>query len=166
MKTLIAAVVLITLYVIFLACVFSTPAFLPQQFATHFNAAGKADGWMNRSSFMMLEGGMGTFGILVMLVAGSVGRFVPEKYVNLPNRDYWLADERRAETMSYLFRQMLWIASLLMCLLIAVHVSTIHANKTVPPHLHQGEALTILGCFLAATLIWMINLLLHFKRTG
>jgi uncharacterized membrane protein len=164
MKTFLPAIMLANLYALFLICVFMSPAFLPERFATSFNSAGEPECWMDRSSFMLFLSGMGSLGILVFIVIGFVSRFTPDKWVNVPRREYWLAPERRAETMNYLFRQMLWFACLLCCLFIAVDISTIHANRLTRPHLPMGEFLTIIGCFVAGTIVWSISFVSHFKR--
>jgi len=164
MKTLISVIVLSHLYSLFLLCVFLTPAFLPERFATSFNAAGEAECWMDRPSYMMFISGGGSITVLIFVVIGFVSRFIPDKWINVPQREYWLAPEHRAETMSYLFRQMLWFASWMCCFLIALHFSTIHANRLTPPHLPIVEFCTILGCFLTGTLIWVLMFYVHFTR--
>ena len=37
----------------------------------------------------------------VALLANAT-RFLPTRFINLPNRDYWLAPEREAQTLAYL----------------------------------------------------------------
>jgi hypothetical protein len=164
MKTFLPAIILANLYALFLICVFMSPAFLPERFATSFSAAGEPECWMNRSSYMLFVSGMGSLGILVFVVIGFASRFMPDKWVSVPRREYWLAPERRGETMSYVFSQMLWFACLLCCFLMAVHISTIHANAFAQPHLPVGEFLSVVGCFVAGTIIWSIAFTSHFKR--
>jgi uncharacterized membrane protein len=164
MKTFLPAIMLANLYALFLICVFMSPALLPERFATSFNSSGEPECWMDRSSYMLFVSGMGSLGILVFVALGFVMRFLPGNLVNIPRRDYWLTPERRAETMNYLCGQMLWFACLLCCLFIAVDISTIHANKLAPPHLPTAEFITIIGCFVAGTIVWSISFVSHFKR--
>ena len=91
MKTFLPAIILTNLYILFLICVFMSPAFLPERFATSFNAAGEPECWMNRSSYMLFVSGMGSLGLLVVVLLGFVIRFMPDKWVNIPRREYWLA---------------------------------------------------------------------------
>jgi uncharacterized membrane protein len=164
MKALIPAVVLLQLYLVFLVSVFITPAILPERFATEFNFAGEPECWMNQTTYMILVSAMGSLAIFVMVIIGLVGRWLPDKWISMPHREYWLAPQRRAETVGYVFRQMLWFASLLTCFLTATHFSTIHANKLDPIHLPQGEFFMILGGFLGGTLIWTLMFIIHFIR--
>ena len=57
--------------------------------------------------------------IMALLVARIIER-VPPSAVNIPNRDYWLADERRRATIDYVTEQFLWIECLTLAFLIAV----------------------------------------------
>src|SRR2546427_7634657 len=41
---------------------------------------------------------------------GYVVRFLPVNSINIPNRNYWLAPERRVVTFDFLFRHLLWLA--------------------------------------------------------
>jgi hypothetical protein len=164
MKIFLPAIILAQLYLLFLGCIFLSPAYLPERFATSFNFAGDPECWMERSSYMMFVSIMGSFGVLVFVVLGFVIRFIPERLINLPRREYWLAPQRRAETMNYVFRQIIWYACLMTCFFIGVHTSTIHANKIAPVRLPQGEFFTIVGSFLAGTLIWVLIFMRHFRR--
>src|SRR3972149_10891183 len=73
--------------------------FLPEKVASHFNFAGKADGWWDKEYFavfwaMLLAFLVGTFALTEYLVSKA-----PDSVINLPNKDWWLAPERRAETI-------------------------------------------------------------------
>jgi hypothetical protein len=166
MKTITPALVLAMLYLFFIVYLILSPVYLPENFATSFSATGEPECWMNRSSYMIYVTMMGSLGIIAVVIIGYFGRYMPDKWFSLPNREYWLAPERRAETMSYFFGQMLWLACLLTVFFIAVVLSTIHANKLEPVHVPHWEFLTIIGCFVVGTLIWSLIFLLHFKRTG
>jgi uncharacterized membrane protein len=165
MKTVIPASILMFLYYLFLVCVFLSPLFLPENLATSFNFAGEPECWMSRTSYMLFVSGMGSLVIIAIAIIGLLCAYLPAKWCNVPHRDYWFAPERRVETKRYIFQQMLWFDCLLSCFLIAVHFSTIHANKIMPQHLPGAEFFSIVSCFVAGTLIWVLMLLLHFART-
>lgn len=71
---------------------------MPEKMASHFDGRGVANGWMSRDGFV---------GVYVFVLALMSAMFfllprglakLPPSMINLPNRDYWLAPERRAKT--------------------------------------------------------------------
>jgi uncharacterized membrane protein len=75
---------------------------LPARVATHFDVAGRANGWMPRTGQTAWHIGMVLF--LAGLLEGLawLSPRLPHQYLNLPHRDYWLAPERRAGTQAWL----------------------------------------------------------------
>jgi uncharacterized membrane protein len=165
MKTLFPAVVLLMLYLCFIFCVILSDAQLPDRIATHFNFNGQPDGWASRGSYMSFIISFGTGLTLFIVFVGFVLRFAPNESISLPNREYWLAPERRAETKTYIFRQMLWFSCWLICFLIGMHFSTIDANKRLPVQLPNWEIYGLLAIFLAGIPVWILIMVRHFKRT-
>ncbi len=83
-----------------LQCLHDFP-FLPDRLASHFSAAGHANGWMTKQQFLM------TYAV-VILPAVALEFLMPRRIagtpgnrLRLPNREFWLAPERRAETFAY-----------------------------------------------------------------
>src|SRR5712675_1010261 len=85
-------------YLVFLFC---TVALLPQRMATHFDINGQPNGWMTRSSAVLLQGIVGLLLPLIIVGIFFVIRFAPARLINLPHRDFWFAPERRDETCAY-----------------------------------------------------------------
>jgi uncharacterized membrane protein len=165
MKTLIPAVVLLMLYLCFMCCVILSDAQLPDRMATHFDINGQPDGWASRSSYMLFIVSFGTGIALFIVFVGFAIRFAPNELISLQNREYWLALERRAETMAYIFRQMIWFTCWWECFVIGVHLSIIDANNRVPVQLPNWEIYGLLAIFLAGIPVWILIMMRHFKRT-
>ncbi len=72
---------------------------LPERLASHFDASGTPDGYASRSEFMLVW----IFAIVLVnvtpLILGPLIRKLPSRFVNTPNRDYWLANPERRERM-------------------------------------------------------------------
>jgi uncharacterized membrane protein len=101
---------------------------LPGLVASHFNAAGQADGWMPRAHFLKLQillslGVTAGFAVLALVVAG-----VPDAWINLPHRAYWLAAARREETRRYLSGVVLSSGCGTLAFLLFLHQRVQHAN--------------------------------------
>ena len=137
---------------------------LPGRVATHFGMGGRPNGWVSRDGyrvFILLFGlGMPTFTTLL----GFLTRFFPAWTVNVPNREYWLAPERRSATDAHVLRHCLWLACLEVAFVGGIHYLTILANNAVPVHMPNGTFLAILGVFLASVALWIVSLVGRFRK--
>ena len=72
---------------------------LPARMASHFGPHGEVTNWQSKEQFFMTM----VVVVGVSLVAGFVVPqligVLPANMVNLPHKEYWLAAERREETM-------------------------------------------------------------------
>jgi hypothetical protein len=84
--------------------------------------------------------------------------------LNIPHRDYWLATERREQTLAFVQRQGYWLAGLLIVFLAAVHYSIVAANTHAPVALPMGQFGGIVGGFLLAIAAWSVVVLGRFFR--
>jgi hypothetical protein len=83
--------------------------------------------------------------------------------INLPNRDYWLAPERYAETIAFLRAGLIWFGVLLVTFLCYVHWLVVVANSVQPAQLSESRFFGGLAAFFVALLIWLKVLLGHFR---
>ena len=158
------ALVLGLLYLVLIGYIAASSSALPEVVATHFDASGQPDGWMSRAEHLRF---MTVFGLAFPLVVPGIVyviRFLPDRGLNLPNRDYWPAPGRRAETMAYLCRHSLWFASMALGFVIGIHYSVIQANRLAQPQLPTPQVLTLAGCFMAGAAVWVVSLIRYFKR--
>ncbi len=160
------ALVLVLLYLCFLAYLALSSGQLPDRVATHFDVSGRPNGWMSRSSHLVFMLVLGfAFPLFVVAVHYAV-RFMPGSVINIPRRDYWLAAERRAETFAYLFRHSLWFACIGVGFITGVHYLIVRANAQPPGHLSTPWLLGMVGCFLVALSTWAVVMFRHFRRAG
>ena len=143
--------------------VLSSYGSLPAVVATHFNAVGAADGFIDRGSYIAL------FTSLVFAVPLAVG-WLPGALarrggagLNIPNREYWMAPERRAQTAAYLQAHGLWFAVLLGAFLTFVHAQVVRANQVQPPVLSTSAVMAALGVFLLLVAVWLALLTIRFR---
>ena len=146
------------------AFVWLTGRGLPEVVASHFVASGAANGFMPRAAYLRF--------MLVLVVVPPVTVVVlptlmlngPHTRINLPNREYWLAPGRRAETITFLREQMANQGTLLAAFLAYVHGLVVCANVAVPPGLPAPWFVGGLIVFVTAQLGWTGWLLRHFYR--
>jgi serine/threonine-protein kinase len=135
---------------------------LPPNVASHFGFSGEANGWMGRTMYLVF---MALFGMIFPMIpplAGLLMGRVPTSVINLPNKEYWLAPERRAGTMAFLISQLLRLAVLELGLVIVLHQLVVDANRQQPPRM-SNVVWGVLAVFLVFMAAWIWSLIRHFK---
>ncbi len=136
---------------------------LPEQVASHFEMSGRADGWMDKGSLLLLYAvlvvGIGAlFAGLALLLPR-----VPDALLSVPQREVWLAAARRDETLAWISRWMLWLGAGTVAFIALVMHLTFRANLDGTGRL-GGSFWFVLGAFLGGTLGGCVRMLLKFRR--
>jgi uncharacterized membrane protein len=143
-------------------CVYGFPL-LPERVASHFAASGAANGWMTKSQFLTVY----AITLLPALVVEFwVGRSIArtsEARLNLPNKEYWLAPERREATFAYFESFFAWYGCALLLLVVFVMGLAIRANLTPPPRLPTGPTITALVAFVLFNVAAVVAVLRRFS---
>jgi len=63
---------------------------LPDTVVSHFDASGTPNGWMPRQAFLLLYGALFLVLCIPFLLLGRLIKVIPDRLVNLPNKQYWL----------------------------------------------------------------------------
>ena len=136
---------------------------LPERVAIHFAWGGAADGWASRLESTLLTVGLDTLLFLSFWFSPALLRWTPTKWVNLPNRAYWLSPERREATIARFSRRLWAFGTALFLFLLAVGLLTLKANRADPVRLDQPLFLVALTLLLAYTLYWTWTLVRDFR---
>jgi hypothetical protein len=108
---------------------------------------------------LILTGGMPA---VIAAVFGAV-QLLPDSLINLPAKHYWLAPERRKESLSWLTSAGLWFASLDALFFLGVHFLILQANTKSPPRL-SNAIWAMLAVMLGGVLWLIIGGLRKFRR--
>ena len=146
--------------------VWLTSAGLPVVVASHFGPGGGANGFMGKGAYTLLMVGLVVGVPLLMASSTHLVRLLPPQLINLPNKQYWLAPERRDETLEALAALSLRFAAALSVFLCFVHWLVVRANATQPARLPETWLFVGLGVFGAVTLVWVFSLLRRFGRVA
>lgn len=139
---------------------------LPETIASNFNSNGEANGWSSKTSFFALYAGLvALFAATFLLLPRYLGR-IPTTYVSMPNREFWLAPERQAETLAFICHQMLIMGNAVMVFFICIMQLVIDANVGGTYRLSSGTMWILLGGYLAFTVAWTIGFITRFTKTG
>ncbi len=136
----------------------------PETMASHFDGSGRANGWQTRVFFFVLYGG-----VLVLLfftfqiLPRQLKRF-PDGLINLPNKGYWLAPERRAATFAVIEKQMILLGNATMMLIIGTMQLVFQANVDRSNRI-SGETMWImLGAYICISIIWTVQFIRKFRK--
>jgi uncharacterized membrane protein len=147
---------------IHIACYYAQ---LPDRVASHFGPSGEADGWMSKSAFAAFYIGVMLFQATVFGGIGALLRRTPNDLINLPNKEYWLAPERREETLRGIAESLSSFGVATMVLLIAVMHTVILANISGTFRLGNVVWYYFVAYF-AYTIVWTVNLIRRYASTG
>ncbi len=145
------------------------PAFyyyrMPEEIASHFNASGSADGWMNKSTYFL------TYYLIMLSIAVMfyvINLFlnrIPEKMINLPNKKYWLDPARKEESINSIKNFIYWFGTLTITYILLVFREVYIANMNRTFDL--GNTMWIyLIILLAAVTYTVIKMYSRFNKIG
>jgi uncharacterized membrane protein len=156
------------LFLVLLACaalfVWFTSRALPEVAASHFGGDGAANGFMPRASYVKL---MLLFVValpLVIVFVPSISLNSPKSGIRLPNKEYWLAPERRDETVEFLRQHMARFGSMLVLFLCYIHWLVVRANAAKPPGMSSPWAISGIVLFVFCALMWLRVLMQRFGK--
>jgi uncharacterized membrane protein len=140
----------------------NTASSLPPLVASHFDGAGFPTAHMTREFYTKFVFAMGVGFPLAMVTLLSVV-YSKASDMKLPNRDYWLAPERIAQTRALLVAHVVWFGCLMVAMVCYMHWLVLIAHRRAPPHLSNQMVVGGLLVFLAIAVGWVIAVLRAFR---
>jgi uncharacterized membrane protein len=155
---------LVTLAIVVLAAVRVGTVWpdLPTQVASHFGPHGDPDGWMSREQFFGTIAAIGGGVSALLLLLPVLLSFIPPELINLPNREYFLAEERRAATLARLAGLTAWLGVSTTALIALVLELSVEANLRRGP-LDNGAFLAGMALYLIAMAVAVTTLFRTFR---
>jgi uncharacterized membrane protein len=156
--------ILVVLIGVAVAIVAATSADLPARVAVHFGPGGAANGWESRDGY--------TFAMIALVVALPLSLVVILSVLprfgacvtNIPNKQYWLAAERREGTFERLTRFATLLGVVMVVFLTAVHLVVVEANTSTRPALPTTPFIAVMLGFAVAMITWVVALTYGFRR--
>ena len=136
---------------------------LPETIAVHFAADGRANGWSNKDAFVLSYGAIEAMIVLAALGLGFLGHKIPASFLNIPNSDYWLAPERRCETLRYTWTRVIWLEAATMAFLIAIAEIIFRANRAAGSPTLTSSFFVVLVAFVVAIIWQSVSMMLRFR---
>ena len=142
----------------------SAYAKLPEVVASHFDARGTPNGWQTKQAFFQVLLIVSVFVAGIGFAMPKIISALPPKLINLPNKNYWLAPERVAETMAFLTNYCAWFACALFLFNFLVFDYAIQINlRPKNPPSPARFWYSFVG-FLLFVFLWTIRMLAKFLR--
>jgi uncharacterized membrane protein len=139
---------------------------LPDRLASHFNASGMPNGWMTKTQFLVIYG-------VALLPALAIEFWVshriankPDASLNLPNKEYWLAPERRAGTFAYFETFFAWYGCIFLLVVVFAMGLAMRANFDAPPRLPTGPIFSDIAGFVLFNVAAVIAMFRRFSTPG
>ena len=142
----------------------------PSPMAIHFGPGGYPNGWAPAHVNALIMSGTNTLMFVIFYFAPALIRKTPARWVNLPNKNYWLKDENRAGMEKILAGQLHLFGSATLLFMFMIGLLALQANLSNPVRLREDLFFWVLGIYLVYTVYWTIKLIMAFrlpkKKTG
>lgn len=136
---------------------------LPERVAVHFGSGGKPDSWASREVHLAIFVGMYVFLFLIFYFAPALTLKTPAKWLNLPNKDYWLKEENKPRTLALITKLTYEFGIVMFLFFLVINILTVSANLAQPVRLNETLFFFFLAAFLVYTVYWVIKFFLAFK---
>jgi uncharacterized membrane protein len=136
---------------------------LPERVPSHFGPSGQADGWMSKSAFAAFYLILLTFFTLLMGGISAMIRLMPTDTINIPNREYWLAPERREATLARISGDMSNFGVALGLFLIATMQLSFQAALNGMERLNMPVFLSMFAGFFIFVGFWLTGFYRNYK---
>lgn len=138
----------------------------PAEVAIHFGLGGQADSWAPKTVSTVLFLGLHSFLFACFWFLPRICLMLPSSLVNLPNRDYWLAEPNRERFLELMEPLSATFGVALLVFTGFAEVLTIRANLASSARLDERLFLLALAAFLAYTIWWCVQLYRVFRLPG
>lgn len=144
--------------------VYLTSARLPGIAATRFDAGGDPVAFMTRGTYrVFMVWLVSAVPLLVAFLPQFIGARWPQ-LLNIPNREHWIAAERRAETLASVAARTTMLAAVMILFLCFTHWLVVEANALPERRLSGAPFLAALAAFVAFMIGWLLSFRARFRR--
>lgn len=135
---------------------------LGEYVSTHFDAFGRPNGFMRKNTFVIFE-----FALLALILGETLLipvmiEKLPVRFLNLPNRDFWLAEDRRESTYDSI-RTFFELLGIVMVAFFTVVNQMVFRANVLRENLPTWLFLAVVAAFVAFVIGWVIKLARSFR---
>jgi ammonia channel protein AmtB len=124
---------------------------------------GRADSWAPKEINCLLFFGIDVLLFLLFWYSPALVMKTPAKWVNLPHKSYWLAEENKPLTRQKMESLMSEFGVAFFVYFFFISILTVDANLSDPVKLNESLFLAFLIIFLIYTVYWCIKFYKSFR---
>ena len=138
-------------------------AISPEKVAIHFGSGGKPDSWAPSQTQALLMAGVHTFVFASLFFSVKLTHIFPKKYLNIPNKRYWIQEENWGQAESILTQEISFFGTGIFIFLFIVGLLALQANRSSPVIFREDLFWWPFGLVMTFIVYWTIRLLTRFK---
>lgn len=135
----------------------------PETMAIHFGGGGVPNGWASAKANALIMTGIDVLLFASFFFVPQLMRVTPDKWVNLPNKDYWLKDENRSKAMTMLCDQLYKLGALMFVFMFSVGLLVLQANLSDPVLLREDLFWPPFIFIMLYTVYWTVKIYRIFR---
>jgi serine/threonine-protein kinase len=153
--------------IVLLICIFEVMrlwSIMPPEMAAHFNVQGNPDRFVPKPEFFGYQIQTLLIVVLVSIPLQLLFLVLPVDLINMPQREYWLAPERRAETVGRLSDFAAMLFGLILLTIQAGFELSAYANLQTPIHFNAQWMLVFMAASFVVIGLMLFQLTVSFRR--
>ncbi|NQU41388.1 MAG: DUF1648 domain-containing protein [Lentisphaerae bacterium] len=138
-------------------------ALCPSNVAIHFGAGGEPNGWAPAYVNALIMTGVDLLIFASFFFTPHLLRITPSRWINLPNKEYWLKDENKAKMESMLTAHMYQFGTLTLVFMFLVGLLALQANVADPIRFREDLFWWPFWLYMSYTAYWTVKLVRAFR---
>jgi uncharacterized membrane protein len=138
----------------------------PETVANHFGSGGMPNGWMSNTTNLLISMAVVLFNSSIFLTAPYLLKNVPVQYISFPKKVYWLAAQRKENSIAIMSNWLFFLGVITNLFLISVFHLVYMANQNSPPKLNESIFFILLSVYIVMLVVWLIALFTKFNRVA
>lgn len=135
----------------------------PSDVAIHFGSGGKPDGWAPAHVNALIMLGVHVLIFVSFYFTPRLIRITPPRWINLPNKQYWLKEENKGRMESMFTSKLHEFGTLTFIFMFIVGLLALQANLSNPVRFREELFWWPFGLYMAYTAYWTAKVTLVFR---
>ncbi len=153
-------------FIVLLVCIFEFVRLwniTPPEMAAHFNVQGNPDRFVSKTEFFWFQVQTMAVVIVTSLIPQILLLILPVNLINMPNREYWLAPQRREETIELLSSFMAAMFGVILFAIQAGFELAAYANLQTPIRFNAQWMIIFMSTSFLIVGLMLVQLFLSFR---